>query len=1698
MADLTELKNSNLQIPGIELLDEIGRGANSIVYRGKHDGQICAVKVMRADRAMDHGDVRFRREAGALARMNHPGLARVLTVGESSGRSYLVMEFVDGSTLGHVLQQGALSEARVVALASTLSGILAEVHRLGIVHQDIKPENILIDKSGAAKLIDFGLATEVRQNQEASDSVVGTFLYSAPEQTGMIKRAVDGRADLYAVGAVLYECLTGQPPFVARDVGELIRMHAVVQARDVCEVQPAVSRALGLIIAKLLAKDPDDRYQSAEGLLADLQDLGTLNNVAARGAAPLLGTKDTADANFETALIGRDRELETITRQWKQATQGSGGVLIVEGEPGSGKSRLIREVVARAQSASAPVLSAKCSLNNPMAFAPVREAVERYARTLQKMSGPAHDEAIAKLRRATKETAHILRRFSTAIAPYLEQTKEAAEVAQDQLIEALSDFFVDLSREHRGMLLFIDDVQWLDQSSRQVFRRVATRIGDAPLLFATAARNDEASLEGMSLFATDMSAAPTERFALQPLAEADLGKLVSILLGNHPADPRFVKQIVTRCNGSPFAAGEYLRAMLEGGALHFSWGSWVVENSALERLQLPTNVVQLVVRRLDQLDQGTRDVLTVAAALGSHFRPEILVRICGLDAPAIRAALGEATRARLVERGDTDDYVFVHDRIQEALLAPLTPEAGRALHQRIANDLQKNPEKSAEYVYALARHAALGEVDRNAALVVSANLAAGKQALSDLANEEAYLYLRKSTEIVTRAKLALTTDLVETLGHACHLTKRTDEAVAAFEQAISLSNDPIHRAQLRTVIIKTLLGSNRLTRAEEEITKAFGELKHAVPRGKLHQLLWTFTRHTWVLIGMKLGLFGQAKGKSRELTRTLADLYFVTGYLAVMYSNTAVIVQTFFSVFFYGNRLGDGSQKSMGWTNYAFSLATLQVPLYDGLARQALKMCEDQNDRINYAACMFYYAIMRDMNSFHKEAADKFRNIINTMIQWVDGGDQTNVFGGLTMNLNVRGHFREGRSTMEALEQRLSAASGTPPQQLQYLYLAANAHSCAALGDANKAQEYKRRALKFCEEVCNAPYPWGLYGGFAAGLALELGQSGDEADALVEHWNKHVGGLPALAFIYVRPYYCYIALLRLRSYEAEPTPERKKRLKKALFDLRLAANVPVLKQYVHLTVAGIHFVEGRAKQAEEALRKAEALAMETDSPIVLHECAVRRARWLAKSGNKEGSVHQARVALGLAQTNGWVLRERNVIDEFKLDQRAPTGSGSMVGSMSLSRSMSSSSSTATSTASYKLKRHLDALLQVSAASAATFDPDQQARVALDKIVQLLGAERAFLFLATDKTGAELEMKAGRDAEGKDLTELRGYSTTVVEKVRATRDALVVSGTDEGQMLGSDSAVAHNLRSIMAAPLMLHDELIGVVYLDNRLARGLFRDDDVEILTAIANHIAIAIETARSAQVEMERKALERDLALAGAVQTLLLPRESKYTSKAQALAAFFRPASQSGGDWWWYEVQPDGSTLIIVADVTGHGAGSAMVTAAVASAYRTARQMFKDLTVDQLLKLINASLLDLANGKYRMTLSAIVYHPTSGDVDWWNAGGPPLLILRKGGVVESANLPGTPLGSDKMAVESKRYHLEVGDRLLVFTDGLPEMTLPTKRQLGYRKVQRMLADTASKGTEESREFFTNALETARAGTALDDDITWVMLDRTAS
>jgi tRNA A-37 threonylcarbamoyl transferase component Bud32 len=452
------------RLAAFEVLEELGRGAETVVYRAGRDGAEYALKLLQPSSRRARGMRDFRREAALLACVDHPGVIEVHEVGTVDGRPYLVTSLADGQRLSTTIASGPLSNDRIVGIGIDIADALAAAHQVGVVHRDLKPDNIIVPGTGRVRLIDFSLAGRADLARGLTRAA-GTFTYAAPEQVGALDRPIDARADLYALGGVLFACATGRPPFVSGDVGELLRMHATAPAPDLRALRPELSPALAAIVAALLAKDPDDRYQSAQALLADLRRLA--GGASPTDLAPHIDDP-VAHLGLTTPLVGRDTELAVLVERWQEARSGEGGVALVRGGPGVGKSRLARQLAATVAGAGDLVLVGKCLADQPMPLGPLRSAIDGHLRSVSRLPSGERSVAEARIVAAAGTAAPMVKRLLPATAAVLVEAEVDDGADNDQMLAALAGFLAELARVAGGAVLYLEDVQWLDETTRRV------------------------------------------------------------------------------------------------------------------------------------------------------------------------------------------------------------------------------------------------------------------------------------------------------------------------------------------------------------------------------------------------------------------------------------------------------------------------------------------------------------------------------------------------------------------------------------------------------------------------------------------------------------------------------------------------------------------------------------------------------------------------------------------------------------------------------------------------------------------------------------------------------------------------------------------------------------------------------------------------------------------------------------------------------------------------------------------------------------------------------------------------------------------------------------------------------------------------------------------------------------------------------
>ena len=653
---------------------------------------------------------RMRREARLMARLgDHPHVVTVYDAVEDRGALHIVARFMAGGSLAARLAAAPakrLGVAEVLRTGRALADALAHAHEHGVVHRDVKPDNVWLAADGSAGLGDFGIAVAAGDPERAG-SATGTPYYQAPEQAA--GGAPLPESDLYALGATLWELLCGRPPFLGPDAAALLAQHRHAAPEPPSRYAHGIDAALDALVLSLLSKPPRDRPADAAGVRDALDRLGGAPSV------PVVAVAADRDA-----LVGRDAELASLRRALGTARGGSAHVVAIAGEAGIGKTRLVDEAAAEAGAGGAAVVRGRAG-EESRAYGPWRGALRPLVTAASGLPAAVLDD----VRRLTGDGR------PPEVAAGAADPAPDAEEERLRLFDAVVELIRAAVRE-RELFVALEDLHDADRSSLLLLAHLMGAAPEVRLLVVLTYRS--AGLGGGHALAAALEAFEGERrltrVALRGLSEAAVGRFM-------PPDvdvaPGTVRALHERTAGNPFFLRELVRLLAERGAL----GGDGAEVPAL----VPERVREVVGRRLEPLEPATREVLAIAGVVGRPFTIAGVARIGGLGRENVAQALQPALAGRLVEaRPDSPGrFGFAHAIVRDAVYGELPPALRARLHASVAAVLQESLEAGGEATAADAAHHALAAArcgaDAQAAWALSLEAAREAAALQAHAEE---------------------------------------------------------------------------------------------------------------------------------------------------------------------------------------------------------------------------------------------------------------------------------------------------------------------------------------------------------------------------------------------------------------------------------------------------------------------------------------------------------------------------------------------------------------------------------------------------------------------------------------------------------------------------------------------------------------------------------------------------------------------------------------------------------------------------------------------------------------------------------------------------------------------------------------------------------------------------------------------------
>jgi tetratricopeptide (TPR) repeat protein/predicted Ser/Thr protein kinase len=700
------------ELAGYRVEALLGRGGMGVVYRALDlalDRPV-ALKILSPELAED---VRFRErfltESRLAASLDHPNIVPVYDAGEVGGELYIAMRYVEGSDLKRLLAGGPLAKERAVALVSQVARALDAAHERGLVHRDVKPSNVLIDEREHVYLADFGLSRRLGEAGAALGVAqsLGTVDYVSPEQ--IRGEQADGRADLYSLGCLLYECLAGKPPFVRSSDAATLFAHL--------EEEPPGLPQLDKVMSTALAKEPDDRYQSGHELVE-----------AARW--PVF-------AEERGPFVGRDRELERLRDAVDDALAGHGRLVMLVGEPGIGKTQTAIELGRYAVERGARVLWGRCyEGEGAPSYWPWVQAIRAYVGVCD--PGLLHAE-LGGGAAALAEVVPELREGLTELRPppVLADEKQA----RFRFLDSLASFLRRVA-DRQPLMLVLDDLHAADAGSLMVLEFVAHEVTGTHLLLVGTYRDIElgrghplsqtlAELTREQLF---------ERVLLGGLTERDVERFLAATVGVDPPE-ELVRTVHRQTEGNPLFVTEIVRLLDQEGKLTPE----AITESRDWSVRVPEGVREVIGRRLDRLSPSCNEILRLASVIGREFGLDQLAKLPrGPSDEKLLEAVEEALAARVVEElpGAAGRFRFTHALVQEVLAAELSTTRRARLHAVIADALEDvygddAEAHAAELAYHFAEAATVEKLIRYSRL-------AGEQAYTAHAYEDAIAHFQRA------------------------------------------------------------------------------------------------------------------------------------------------------------------------------------------------------------------------------------------------------------------------------------------------------------------------------------------------------------------------------------------------------------------------------------------------------------------------------------------------------------------------------------------------------------------------------------------------------------------------------------------------------------------------------------------------------------------------------------------------------------------------------------------------------------------------------------------------------------------------------------------------------------------------------------------------------------------------------------------
>ncbi|MBD2158896.1 AAA family ATPase [Leptolyngbya sp. FACHB-16] len=1493
---------------GITIQSKLYESSASLVYRGirEQDGRAIVIKLLKQDYPSPQELIRYRQEYQITRSLDLEGVVKAYSQQDYQRTLAIFLEDFGGESLEYWMKTHLgfypMSLSSFLELAIAITDTLGRIHAANIIHKDINSSNIVLNlNTGVVKLIDFGIATQfnrINPTFRSPNGLEGTLAYLSPEQTGRMNRLLDYRTDFYSLGVTFYELLTGQLPFPTTDILELVHCHIAKSPIPPCELNAAIPHPVSEMILKLMAKNPEDRYESAWGIKVDLEifaeQLAETNQVS----SIQLALHDVSEQfHISQKLYGREAEIAALLAAFERVvakgnvsenSQPDEGIskpqlnvemMLVSGYAGVGKSALVQELYKPITAKRGYFIAGKFDqLQRNIPYSAIVSALQKLVQQLLGEPGEQVQQWRSRLLTALGNNGQliidVIPEIELIIGKQLPVSEIGAMEAQNRFNRTFQHFIrVFCSAEH-PLVIFLDDLQWIDSATLKLIELMLLDEQTPSLFLIGAYRNNEVyptHILALTLEKLRQQGAVLQEIVLEPLTLEPLKQLIAKTLHHNTDTVCTLTQLVLRkTEGNPFFVNEFLKTLYVEDCLAFdvdrrNW-QWNIEQ--IQAKNMTDNVVVLMTNALGKLSESVKRTLRLAACVGNEFRLDTLSMVCEAPAHELFSDLVVAARAGLIlpisaldESLMVQNYKFLHDRVQQAAYALIDEPQKQVVHLQIGRSLLKKtlPEPILERLFEIVDHLNYGielindqsERDEIARL----NLMAGQKAKAAIAHSMAQEYLAigcawlAASSWKTNYDLALALALETTeVAYLCGDFEQVERWFAIVLQEAKTVLDTVKVYEVR---IETAFAQNRLLESINTALQALQQLgirfpEKPSPLDIQHALSSVTSYFSKTSIEDFIHLPEMTEpgqlAAIRILSRITISVYFAIPDLVPLLVSKQISLSiqygnTFISPYIYAKFGG-------------LVLCGMADDIESGyqFGQLAYRLLSQPHTYTLKARTLFI------INFFIAHWKEHVRKIAEPLLEVYQSGLETGdlefaVYGAYAYCLQG---FIVGKELVE-LEKEMGVYAEAIRRQvqqktalihvqiLQQTVLNLMGRSITPTHLIGEAYDERKQPQHELNRISI------FLGSLSKLILCYLFSEYAEAIKNSVRADSHLSQVRVTPSIPV--YHYYDSLARLTAYYESSAKEQKNILK------RVTINQQKMKQWAHfapmnclhkyyLVEAEQARVLGQLLEAEEFYEQAIQGARDNEylqEEALAYELA---AKFYLSRGREKFAQTYMKEAHYCYERWGATAKVKDL--EIGYPQFFPQSPGIADTSIrTTSKTTSKNSDTAFD---------LAAVLKASQAISSEIELEQLLRSLMQILIENAGAQTGFLILEEAgewKVEAACEMISNTSENAYAIRILQCslaescLPTAIINYVIRTEKSLVLNDVSrEGKFTLDPYIRAHQPQSILCAPLLTQGKLSGIVYLENNLSAGAFSNDRIKILQFLSGQAAIAIANAK--------------------------------------------------------------------------------------------------------------------------------------------------------------------------------------------------------------------------------------------------------------